>query len=129
MRKCGKGYKTSTELKFCNIFGHLMRFYARANFASSKLPIFCSWHARKFAKNPPLCFFVSEWLIPLKYPLYNYFNLYYYLITNSTKKVDISVSSKVLTPKKSRSTLLYTDIFYNTLFTLTLIKTYFDWRK
>ena len=28
MRKCGKGYKTSTELEFFNIFGNLVRFCA-----------------------------------------------------------------------------------------------------
>ena len=89
----------------------------------------CSWHARNFATNPTVCFFVSEWLMPLKY---NHFSLYYYLILNSKKEVDIShVSSRSLIlvyryerqnsdAKKSRSTFLYIDIFYNTLMFLHL---------
>ena len=81
----------------------------------------CSWHARNFATNHTACFFVSEWLIPLKYPLH------YCLILNGKKEVDIShVSSKSLIvvygykrqnsdPGKGRSTFLYIDVFYNTL--------------
>ena len=85
-----------------------------------------SWHARNFATNHTICFFVSEWLIPLKYPLHNHFSLYCCLILNSKKEVDIShVSSKSLIvvyryerqnldAGKGRSTFLYIDVFYNT---------------
>ena len=73
------------------------------------------------------CFFVSEWLIQLKYPLHNHFSLYHYLILNGKKKVDIShVSSRNLilvyqyerqnsNAEKGRSTSFYNNIFYNTL--------------
>ena len=86
----------------------------------------CSWHARNFATNHTVCFFVSERLIPLKYSLHNHFSLYYCLILNDKKEVDIShISSRSLIlvryerqnsdTQKGRSTFLYIDVFYNTL--------------
>ena len=57
------------------------------------------------------------------YPLYNLFSLYYYMIPNSKKEVDIrdvssrnlhrytSISSQNSDSQKSSSTFLYIDVF------------------
>ena len=132
------------EFKFYNIFWHLMRFCTRVNYfenmkpfadktqfteqnllaKTTKLVCFSFLHARNFATNHTVCFFVSEWLIPLKCP---HFSLYSCLILNGKKEVDIShVSSRSLIlvyqyerqnsdAEKGRSTFFYNDIFYNTL--------------
>ena len=68
----------------------------------------CSWHDRTFVTNPTVRFFVSEWLIPMKYPLPNHFSRYYYLILNGEKEVDIiHVSSRSLMLGR-----LYLEIFW-----------------
>ena len=135
MCKCRVGYKISTELEFYNIFGDLTRFCVSVNYFFCKLLISCSWHARNIVANPPVCFFVSKWVIPLMYPLYNLFSLYYYMIPNRKKEVDISdvssrnlhrytrISSQNSDGQKSSFTFLYIDVFYNTLVFL-LFNTY-----
>ena len=94
---------------------------------TTKLTCFLYLHARNVAANHTVCFFVSEWLIPLKCPLHNHFSLYYCLILNGKKEVDIShVSSRSLIlvylcecqnsdAEKGRSTFPYNNIFCNTL--------------
>ena len=80
-----------------------------------------------------VCFFVSEWLIPLKYTLYNHFSLYYCLILNGKKEVGIShVSSSSLILVKKLDLFFITMIFSITplcFFILTLTKIYLDLRK
>ena len=101
-----------------------MRFCASVNHVCCKLLISCSCFARNFATNPFACFFVSEWLIPLTYPLCNQSVLLF------DRKVDISdIFSRILIPvyrykhqspdaQKCRSTFIYIDIFDNTLMLL-----------
>ena len=123
MRKCEIWYMTSTELKFYNIFWHLMRFCTSVNYFENMSPFSEKTHfTNQYNKNNKIGIFFA--LHMLKVFLQILLSVIWY---QTVKRNLISVTyqagfwrrysgmrAKILT-SKSKSVFLYINIFYNTL--------------